>query len=59
VGKSLLILATLLGLAACQPPQPHVALDGTACKPVGYSWAPIWMDPRTGRACGDTIGLRK
>jgi hypothetical protein len=46
-----LILAALLGLTACQPPQSHVTEDGRACVPIGYSWAPIWVVPGTSRAC--------
>jgi hypothetical protein len=49
--KLLLILATLLTLGGCNPPQSHLTADGRACKPIGYSWRPIWMDPKTGRAC--------
>lgn len=46
-----LVLAVLIGLTACQPPQSHVTSDGKACVPVGYSWAPIWVTPDGTRAC--------
>jgi hypothetical protein len=45
VGKSLLILATLLGLAACAPPQSHYTKSGEPCHPVGYAWNPYWVSP--------------
>jgi hypothetical protein len=58
--KYAILLAIAVGLAGCdpgdpmhainlpiQPPQSHVTHDGVACVPIGYSFAPIWVDPRT------------
>lgn len=48
------VLAILLGMTACsflQPPQSHYTANGQACRPIGYSWAPIWVNPEGNRAC--------
>jgi hypothetical protein len=45
------ILAVLLGVAGCNPPQSHVTADGQACHPIGYSWRPVWVTPDNKRAC--------
>ena len=49
--KLIVIAMALFGLSACQPPQSHVTPDGRACRPIGYSWAPIWVTPDGMRAC--------
>ena len=51
--KYLLLIAIALGLPACAtaiPTNPYAA-DGRACRNVGYSFNPIFLDDRTGRAC--------
>jgi hypothetical protein len=40
-----LVLAVLLGLAACAPPQSRTTASGQPCHPVGYSWNPYWVGP--------------
>ena len=49
----LAVLLTVFELAACdtEPPMSHFARDGYPCQPVGYSWSPIWTDPRNGQTC--------
>ena len=46
------VLAVLLGLTACSP----AAVARTRKRagrviPIGYSWAPIWVDSGRSRAC--------
>lgn len=48
--KSLIVIA-MLALTACQPPQRHVAANGSACHPIGYPWATVWVTPDNMRAC--------
>jgi hypothetical protein len=43
--KSLVILATLLALAACAPPQSRFTRNGEPCHPIGYAWDQYWVSP--------------
>jgi hypothetical protein len=47
----LLLTATTILLAACQPPMARVTRNGEPCHPVGYGFAPVWVSPDGGTAC--------
>ena len=50
--RTAVMLAMLVALTGCNPPQSHTTPDGRACVPIGYSWRPVWVDPAdSGRAC--------
>jgi hypothetical protein len=49
----LLLVICTIGLCSCAmlPASNRYTADGRACKQVGYSFDPVWMDPRTGFVC--------
>lgn len=47
----LLLTATTILLAACQPPMARVTRNGEPCHPVGYGFAPVWVSPDGNTAC--------